>query len=65
MGIDKTVVTFDELREVELYMRDSVVKKWVSDGRWEALADSFARGDRHLTESYLVVKARRLDRGPT
>lgn len=64
MGVDRTVVTFEGLREVELYLRDSTVRKWVSDGRWEELSDSFARGTRTLTESYLVVKARRMDAPP-
>src|SRR2546422_11134175 len=60
MGVDTTVARFDELREVELFLRDSVVRKWVEDGRWEELADSFAQGENHLTLSYLVVKARKL-----
>ena len=60
MGVDTTVALFDELREVELFLRDSVVRKWVEDGRWEELADSFAQGENHLTLSYLVVKARKL-----
>lgn len=60
VGVDSVTVTFEALREVELYLRDRVVRKWVEDGRWEHLADAFARGERRLTEAYLVVKARRL-----
>jgi len=60
MAVDTTVAVFDALREVELFLRDSVVRKWVEDGRWEELADSFAQGENHLTLSYLVVKARKL-----
>ena len=60
MGVDTTVALFDQLREVELFLRDSVVRKWVEDGRWEELSDSFAQGENHLTLSYLVVKARKL-----
>lgn len=63
MGVDTTVAEFDELREVEIFMRNEVVRKWVEDGRWEELADSFARGEKHLTLSYLIVKARRLAHG--
>lgn len=64
MGVDTTVVEFEDLRAVELYLRDRIVRKWVEDGRWEALADSFAAGTKRLTESYLVVKARRLAHPP-
>jgi len=60
LGVDTVVVTFDSLREVELYMRDELVRRWVEDGRWEELSDAFARGTRQLTESFLVAKARRL-----
>lgn len=60
MGVDTIVAEFEELREVELFLRDEVVRKWVEDGRWEELSDSFARGERQLTQSYLIVKARRL-----
>lgn len=63
MGVDTTVALFDELREVELFMRDQVVRKWVEDGRWEELSDAFARGEKQLTMSYLIVKARRLPHG--
>jgi SAM-dependent methyltransferase len=60
MGVDTIVAEFDELREVELFLRGETVRKWVEDGRWEELSDSFARGEKHLTQSYLVAKARRL-----
>jgi hypothetical protein len=60
MAVDTTVARFDELREVELFLRDSVVRRWVEDGRWEELSDSFARGEKQLTLSYLVVKARKV-----
>ncbi len=60
MGVDTTLALFDELREAELFLRDSVVRRWVEDGRWEELSDSFARGEKHLTLSYLIVKARKL-----
>jgi SAM-dependent methyltransferase len=59
MGVDTTIVLFHQLREVELFLRDRVVRRWVEDGRWQELSDSFARGERHLTLSYLIVKARR------
>lgn len=60
MGVETTVARFDALREVELFLRGSVVRRWVEDGRWEELSDSFARGEKQLTLSYLVVKARKL-----
>lgn len=58
-GVDTTVAEFEALREVQLFLRDATVRRWVEDGRWEELADSFARGEKHLTLSYLIVKARR------
>lgn len=60
MGVDTTVALFDDLREVRLFLRDATVHKWVEDGRWEELVDSFGRGEKHLTFSYLVAKARRI-----
>jgi SAM-dependent methyltransferase len=60
MGVDTVIAEFDSLREVELYLRNETVRTWVEDGRWEELSDSFARGEKTLTQSYLVVKARRL-----
>ncbi len=60
VGIDTTVAQFDTLREVELFLRDATVRRWVGDGRWEELSDSFARGEKQLTLSYLIVKARRI-----
>ncbi len=62
MGVDTIVAEFEELREVELFLRDEITRKWVEDGRWEELSDSFARGERRLTQSYLIVKAHRLAR---
>jgi len=59
MGVDTTVAEFEDLREVELFLRDATVRRWVEDGRWQELTDAFARGERHLTLSYLIVKARR------
>ena len=60
IGVDTTVAQFDELREVELFLRGAIVRRWVEDGRWEELADSFGRGEKHLTLSSLIVKARKL-----
>ena len=59
MGIDTTVAQFETLHEVELFLRDATTRRWVEDGRWEELSDSFARGEKHLTLSYLIVKATR------
>ncbi len=60
MGVDTIVAEFEELREVELFLQDEIARRWVEDGRWEELADSFAHGEKHLTQSYLIVKAHRL-----
>src|SRR6266480_942515 len=59
LGVDTTAVAFEDLREVELFLRDATVRRWVEDGRWQELADAFDRGERHLTLSYLIAKARR------
>ena len=60
MGVDTTVVEFEQIREVELFLRDATVRRWVEDGRWQELSDAFARGETHLTLSFLIVKARRI-----
>lgn len=60
MGVDTTVAEFEQLREVELFLRGATVRRWVEDGRWLELADAFARGEKHLTLSYLIVKAVRI-----
>ncbi len=60
LGVDTIVAEFEELYQVEIFLRDETVRKWVEDGRWEELADSFARGQKTLTQSYLVAKARRV-----
>lgn len=60
MGVDTTVVQFHQLREVESFLRSRTLRRWIEDGRWQELSDSFARGETHLTLSYLVVKAQRL-----
>ncbi len=59
-GVDTTIATFEELREVALFLRSATVRKWVDDGRWDELAAAFTRGEKHLTLSYLIVKARRI-----
>lgn len=60
LGVDTTVAEFEHLRDVELFLRDATVRRWVEDGRWQELADSFARGETYLTLSYLIGKARRI-----
>ncbi|MGI0148015.1 MAG: class I SAM-dependent methyltransferase [Thermoplasmata archaeon] len=57
MGVDTTVAEFEYLREVELFLRDATVRRWVEDGRWQELSDAFSRGETRLTLSYLIVKA--------
>ena len=62
MGVETIVAEFESLREVEIFLRDETVRTWIEDGRWEELADSFDRGEKTLTQSYLIGKARRLAR---
>lgn len=60
LGVDTTVVTFDALAEVPRILGERHVRKWMLDGRWDALAKSFLAGPKQLTTSYLVGRARRL-----
>jgi len=64
LGVDKTIVGCESLLEAERVLGPTIVKKWVEDGRWEGLADSFAQGTREITLSYVVAKARKLAHGP-
>ena len=64
LGIDRTVVECADLLEAERVLGPTLVKKWVEDGRWEGLSDTFARGTRQITMSYVVAKARKLAHGP-
>lgn len=60
LGVDTTVAEFEQMREVEFFLRGRIARRWVEDGRWHELAESFARGERHLTLSYVIAKARRV-----
>ncbi len=64
LGIDRTIVECADLLEAERALGPPLVKKWVEDGRWEGLADTFARGTRQITMSFVVAKARKLAHGP-
>lgn len=57
LGVDREVVEFDGIEQVERFLRADLVRKWVSDGRWEGLRDTFDRGRRTLTLSFLVGRA--------
>src|SRR5688572_8147623 len=59
IGVDTTVAEFEQFREVEFFLRGRTGRRWVEDGRWQELSDAFARGEKHLTLSFLVVKAHR------
>ena len=65
LGVDKTIVACENLLEAERVLGPPLVKRWVEDGRWEGLADSFAKGTRQITLSYVIAKARKLAHGPT
>lgn len=60
MGVDTVVATFDHAWELEHYLPARIVQKWTADGRWQTLQDCFAKGERRLTSSFLIVKAKRL-----
>ena len=63
IGVDTTVVACGDLVDAERVLGPVIVRKWVGDGRWEGLVDSFDRGTRQITLSYVVAKARRLAHG--
>jgi len=60
MGVDTVVATFDHAWELEHYLPTRIVQKWAANGRWQALQGRFAKGERQLTSSFLIVKAKRL-----
>ncbi len=59
IGNEKHVVQFVSIEEVELFIGGRLLKKWVERGAWDNVVESFRRGKRQLTLSYLVGKARR------
>ncbi len=63
LGVDRTVIECEDLVEAERALGPPIVRRWVEDGRWEGLADSFRRGNRTITHAYVVAKARRGMRG--
>ena len=64
LGVDTTIVECADLVDAERVLGPMIVRKWVGDGRWEGLADSFEAGTRQITLSYVVAKARKLAHGP-
>ena len=64
LGLDSTVVECADLLDAERVLGPTIVKKWVGDGRWEGLADSFQRGPRQVTLAFIVAKAVKLAHGP-
>lgn len=64
LGVDRTVIECTDLLEAERVLGPAIVRKWVEDGRWEGLADSFRRGVRTITLAHVVAKARKLAHGP-
>jgi len=59
LGVDRTTIECADLLEAERTLGPNVVRRWVEDGRWEGLADSFRRGTRTITHAYVVAKGRR------
>ena len=64
LGLDVTVVECGDLRDAERVLGPTLVRKWVEDGRWEGLSDSFEKGTRQITLAYVVAKAVKLAHGP-
>jgi SAM-dependent methyltransferase len=64
LGVDTTIVECADLVDAERVLGPTIVRKWVGDGRWEGLADSFEAGNRQITLSLVVAKARKLAHGP-
>ena len=64
LGVDTTIVECADLVDAERVLGPTIVRKWVGDGRWEGLADSFEAGTRQITLSLIVAKARKLAHGP-
>jgi SAM-dependent methyltransferase len=59
LGVEQHVIQFNSMDEVELFLGGRKLREWMEDGRWDALKDRFQRGEKQLTLSYLVGKARR------
>ena len=59
VGVEMHVVQFSSIDEAELFVGGRTLQRWVEDGRWDVLKESFQRGQKQLTLSYLVGKARR------
>jgi len=64
LGLDTTVVECADLLDAERVLGPAITRKWVGDGRWEGLADTFDRGTRQITLAYVVAKAVKLAHGP-
>ena len=64
LGLDSAIVECADLLDAERVLGPQIVRKWVGDGRWEGLADSFDRGVRQITLVYIVAKAVKLAHGP-
>ncbi len=59
IGNEKHVVQFVSIDDVELFIGGRLLRKWIESGAWDNVVDSFRRGKRQLTLSYLVGKAKR------
>jgi len=59
LGIERHLVQFSSIGDAELFVGGRMLQKWIEDGRWDNVRDRFERGQKQLTLSYLVGKARR------
>src|SRR3989454_7941437 len=64
LGVDTTIVECADLVDAERVLGPMIVRKWVGDGRWEGLADSFEAGTPPITVSYVLAKGRKPAHGP-
>lgn len=55
---DALQIRFRSIQEAREALGDTA-EAWIKDGRWDRLADNFAKGKRTLTESRIVGVARR------
>lgn len=60
LSVDRTTVLFSSPDEVELFVGLRTFRRWQSDGRWQRLLRSFKAGNRRLTLSLLLGKARKV-----
>jgi len=59
IGVEKQIVQFPSLNEVEHFVGGRMLRRWVEDGGWDELKRRFNQGYKTLTLSYLIGKSKR------